>query len=153
MRSLIMLIAFLLLAFVPAYLGVFFGPSEWYAQLIKPAFNPPDWIFGPVWTTLYVLMAVSLWLVWKAAPNKIEFVLPRNLFLCQLALNAAWSPLFFGLHNPGLALINLIFMWCFIIAMIYSFYRLSRPAAYLQIPYLLWVSFAGILNFIIFKLN
>lgn len=153
MRSALMFIVFLIIAFVPASIGAFFGPGEWYANILKPSFNPPDWIFAPVWTTLYFLMAVSFWLVWKAAPNDTEFAFPRNLFFIQLILNAIWSPLFFGLQNPGLALIDLVFLWCFIIAMIYSFSRLSKLAAFLQAPYLLWVSFAGLLNFTIWQIN
>jgi translocator protein len=153
MRSWIMFIVFLIIAFLPASIGAFFGPAEWYAGIAKPSFNPPDWIFAPVWTSLYFLMAVSIWLVWKNAQNNEEFVLPRNLFFAQLLLNALWSPMFFGMQNPGLALLDLIFLWLFILAMIYSFSRISRVAALLQLPYLAWVSFAGLLNFTIWQLN
>jgi translocator protein len=153
MRAGIMFFIFLIIAFLPASVGAFFGPGEWYASLSKPSFNPPDWIFAPVWSTLYFLMAVSFWMVWKNCPNDEAFILPRNLFFIQLTLNAIWSPLFFGLHNPGLALLDLVILWCFILGMIFSFSRLSRMAALLQVPYLAWVSFAGLLNFTLWQLN
>lgn len=153
MRQSLMFILFLILAFTPATIGAFFGPGEWYAALSKPSLNPPDWIFAPVWTTLYFLMAISIWLVWKKAPTKEIFSTPRNLFLVQLALNALWSPLFFGLHRPDLAFINLVLLWFFILLMIVSYFRISRTAAFLQIPYLAWVSFAGLLNFSLWLLN
>lgn len=153
MRSWIMLLVFLIIAFLPATIGAFFGPGEWFVHINKPNFNPPDWIFAPVWTTLYALMGISIWLVWKSAPNKTEFVFPRNLFLIQLFFNALWSPLFFGLHHPGLALVDVTLMWFFIIAMIYSFSRLSKLAAILQIPYFLWVSFAAFLNYTLWQIN
>ena len=126
---------------------------NWYATLIKPSFNPPNWIFGPVWSTLYLLMAISWWLVWKsdiASSKKNKAML---IFAIQLILNFFWSIIFFSFHQPGFALIEIIIMLIFILFSIITFYPASKPAAYLLIPYLLWVSFASILNYAIWKLN
>lgn len=141
------------ITFAAATFGAFFKPGEWYALLLKPALNPPNEVFAPVWLTLYFMMAVSIWLVWRKAPNRIEFSLPRNLYLGQLFLNALWSYLFFGLQNPFLAFIDLVFLWFLLVAMIFSFQRLSIFAAALNIPYLLWLSFAGYLNLSIYIIN
>lgn len=134
----------------------YFTSSEiqtWYVTLNKPSFNPPNWIFAPVWTTLYFLMGISLWLVWKsnAKPsikNKAIF-----FFVIQLILNFFWSIIFFSLHQLGFALAEIILMWIFILISIMAFYPISKIAAYLLIPYLCWVSFASVLNFAIWKLN
>lgn len=118
----------------------------WYATLAKPSFSPPNWVFGPVWTTLYFLMGLAAWLVWKKHKS-------LALFYLQLALNFLWSLLFFGLHSPILGLVDIIFLWTFILLTINQFKKVSRPAAYLLLPYLLWVSFAAILNLAIVILN
>lgn len=124
----------------------------WYAQLEKPTWTPPDWLFGPAWTTLYLLMAVAAWLVWRrggfAAQRR-----PLTIFLVQLVLNAAWSFLFFGLRNPGLALAEIVVLWAAIVATLLAFRRVSTVAALLLVPYLLWVTFATALNFEIWRLN
>jgi tryptophan-rich sensory protein len=126
--------------------------DTWYIELVKPSFNPPSWVFGPVWTTLYILMGISLYLVW--IDRKKKFKKPAlTVFGIQLALNALWSILFFGLQSPFYAFIEIIFLWAFILASIYYFYKISKPAAYLLIPYIAWVSFAAILNFFIYYLN
>jgi translocator protein len=117
----------------------------WYFALNKPFFSPPSWIFTPVWITLYFLMGVSLFLVWQ---KKIP-----HIFWVQLFLNAIWSIIFFGLKNPLLAFIDIIALWIAIIITIRSFYKISQPAAYLLIPYILWVSFASLLNLFIVILN
>lgn len=130
-------------------LGSFFTFSaipDWYAALNKPSFSPPNWIFGPVWTTLYIMMGISLYLVWQK--KKVPLV-----FWAQLFLNAIWSIIFFGMKNPGLALIDIIALWITIVLTIKSFSKISKPAGYLLIPYLLWVSFAAILNLSIVLLN
>jgi len=124
---------------------------NWYAGLVKPSLNPPSWIFGPVWVTLYALMGVALWLIWKSdSPQKIKAIW---LFVIQLVLNAIWSPVFFGLHSIGDALAIIILLWAAIVLTIFVFAKVSKTAAYLLIPYILWVSFAGYLNYSIWALN
>ena len=134
-------------------LFTFSAIPTWYATLIKPEFNPPNWIFGPVWTTLYILMGVSLYLIWKQYEKGKNAKPALTIFSAQLVLNALWSILFFGLQSPLYGLICIIPLWISIAAMIAKFYPLSRNAALLQIPYLLWVSFATILNLFIWMLN
>ena len=124
---------------------------NWYAGLVKPSLNPPSWIFGPVWVTLYALMGVALWLIWKSdSPQKIKAIW---LFVIQLVLNAIWSPVFFGLHSIGDALAIIILLWAAIVLTIFVFAKVSKTAAYLLIPYILWVSFAAYLNYSIWVLN
>lgn len=146
------LIGWLLLCFAVASLGALFMPGQWYAALNKPAWNPPGWIFGPVWTALYAMMAVAAWLVWQrggfAAQRR-----PLGLFLAQLALNALWTPLFFGLHQPGLAFAEIILLWLAILATMLAFRPVSRAATWLLVPYLAWVSFAAVLNATLWRLN
>jgi translocator protein len=122
---------------------------EWYPTLNKPSWNPPSWLFAPVWTILYVMMAVAAWLVWKAGNSRAGLILWGS----QLALNLAWSFLFFGARSPGLGLIEIAFMWLAIAATIFLFAQKSRVAAYLMVPYLCWVSFASALNAAIYMLN
>lgn len=124
----------------------------WYRTLTKPSWNPPDAVFGPVWTTLYVLMAISAWLVWRRDGLK-EGALPLGLFAVQLVLNTAWSWIFFGLHQPGWAFVENVTLWLSIAATIGVFYPRSRLAAGLLFPYLAWVSFAVFLNYTIWQLN
>jgi len=136
--------------------GSFFTVAKiptWYALLEKPLLNPPSWIFGPVWTILYALMGVALWLVWRKGSGGHEVKRALFIFGIQLFLNAIWSPIFFGLQNPLLALAVIVALWCMIIATIFSFRRVSRPAASLLVPYLLWVTFAVYLNYSIWVLN
>lgn len=125
----------------------------WYAGLNKPFFAPPNWLFGPAWTLLYFLMGVSFYLIWKQGFRKKSQKIARNLFLMQLALNFIWSPVFFGLRAPLLALVIIVGMWIAILVTIQKLYPLSKTAAYLLIPYLLWVSFATLLNAGIVILN
>jgi len=142
--------------------SIFTIPSipSWYATLVKPALNPPAWIFAPVWTTLFALMGVAVFLVWKekeiasspAAPRKKNKI-ALSIFVGQLVLNILWSIIFFGLHNPGLAFVNIIVLWFAIVGTIIVFYKISKLAAYLFIPYILWVSFAMYLNYAIWMLN
>lgn len=127
--------------------------DSWYATLIRPEFSPPNWVFGPVWTTLYVMMGISLYLIWKKYEEGKDAKPALAIFSIQWALNAAWSFLFFGLQSPLYGLIGIIPLWIAIVLMIRSYYPLSRNAALLQIPYLLWVSFATILNASIWLLN
>ena len=122
---------------------------EWYPTLVKPSWTPPSWLFAPAWTVLYILMAVAAWLVWKAGNAKAALI----LFFGQLFLNLAWSILFFGARSPGSGLIDVTAMWIAIAATIFAFAFKSRLAAFLMVPYLCWVSFAGALNASIFMLN
>ncbi len=149
--SAIVLTFFLVAVFAAALLGSVFvssSPQRWYRQ---PSWAPPEWVFGPVWTVLYVMMAVSAWLVWRktgAAARKALAV-----FAVQLALNAAWTPVFFGLQAPGAAFAVIVLLWFAIGATIVAFVRHSRFAALLLVPYMLWVSFAAALNWSIWRLT
>ena len=153
MKNWIKLVISLIIPFLASLIGGLFttSDSEWYLSLIKPKFNPPGWVFGPVWTVLYILMGISLYLVWstKNKNKRIAFL----IFGIQLFLNAFWSIAFFGLHNVLLSFIVIIFLLAAIIATMIYFYRINRFSAYLLLPYLLWVSFASILNFAILYLN
>ena len=125
----------------------------WYAALSKPALNPPNWIFAPVWNTLFILMGIAAWLVWRRGWDKKSVRTALTIFLVQLILNSLWSIIFFGLRNPGAAFWEIIILWLAIIVTIIWFYKVSRAAAYLLIPYILWVSFAGYLNLSIWRLS
>lgn len=125
----------------------------WYTGLSKPWFSPPNWIFGPVWTTLYVMMGVSFYLVWKTGTKKKGVPYALKLFLIQLGLNALWSILFFGLKNPWLAFSEILVLWTAIYLTINSFKKISPIAALLLIPYLFWVTFALLLNYSIAFIN
>ena len=132
-------------------LGMFFTVSAipvWYSTLVKPTFSPPNWIFGPVWTILYILMGVSLYLVWTSKKKVVPTV-----FWVQLILNALWSIIFFGMHNPKLALTDILALWFFISLTIDRFAKINKLAGNLLIPYIAWVSFAVFLNFSIAILN
>ncbi len=146
------LAVWLVLCFAAPALGSAAGPGEWYAQLQKPAWNPPGWVFGPVWTLLYAMMAVAAWGVWRRGGWRAQR-LPLSLFLTQLALNALWTPLFFGLRSPGLALVDIVLLWLALAATLAAFARVHRASAVLLAPYLAWVSFAAFLNFTIWQLN
>ena len=126
---------------------------SWYATLNKPFFAPPNWIFGPVWTLLYFLMGVSFYLIWKQGWQEKKIKTAGLYFLAQLGFNFIWSPIFFGLRAPLLALFVIIAMWALIVMTMKKFYPLSKLAFYLLIPYLLWVSFATLLNTAIVVLN
>jgi tryptophan-rich sensory protein len=136
-------------------LGAIATTSEiagWYRTLAKPAWNPPDSVFGPVWTTLFILMAIAAWLVWRPAGLKAA-AMPLALFGVQLALNVSWSWIFFGMHEPGWAFAEIVTLWLAIVATTIAFFRCSKPAGWLLVPYLAWVSFAAVLNFTIWRLN
>ena len=143
------LLVFLLLAFAAGGVGSLAMPDAWYAALAKPSFNPPNGVFAPVWTALFVLMAVAAWRVYRHA----GFGAAIALWLAQLVFNAAWSPLFFGLHRIGLALADIVVLLALILATSIAFFRIDRTAAALLLPYLAWVAFATALTLAIFRLN
>ncbi len=129
-----------------------FPNLPWHAGLAKPSFNPPNLIFGPVWTTLYLLMAFAAWRILRLAPSPARR-LALNLFFAQLALNAAWSWMFFAAHNPSLGLVNIVPQFLLIVATIIAMARLDRLAALALAPLAVWVGFAGVLNYSIWALN
>ena len=135
-----------------ASFGALFSPGDWYAGLVKPSFNPPNWIFGPVWTALYFMMAVAAWLVWRRRDTQ-PVTLALAVYLAQLALNALWSWLFFGLHAMGAAFLDICLLWLLILATLVLFWRVHRWAGALLAPYLAWVGFAAVLNFALWQLN
>jgi benzodiazapine receptor len=145
-------VGWLVLTFTAAALGAKFLPDEWYAQLKKPTWNPPNSVFAPVWTTLYLLMAAAAWLVWRRYGLGGALV-PLILFVVQLLLNAAWTWLFFGLHRIRGALIDIVILWVMILATLSFFLKLSLLAGILLMPYLAWVSFAAALNWTIWRIN
>lgn len=152
MRSAIALAVFLIIGYLPALVGAEFLPGQWYTTLAKPDWNPPDWIFAPVWTVLYLLIGISGWLVWRAAGLAAART-AMTVYLVQLVLNALWSWIFFGLHMPGAAFAEIIVLWFAIAATVVLFRPFSGVAALLLLPYLAWVGFAAVLNFSIWRLN
>lgn len=127
--------------------------SSWYVTLTKPFFSPPNWIFGPVWTTLYVMMGISLYLVWKQGLENRHIRSAFVLFIVHLFVNGAWSILFFGFQEPFLAFIDIIILLGMIMVLIFKFWPINKIASILLLPYLLWVSFATLLNYSIWQLN
>lgn len=130
----------------------------WYTSLIKPWFSPPNWLFGPVWLVLYALMGISLYIVWDKAlkhhgVKKAIYVFDLQIFIVQLFLNAFWTFLFFGLKSLLFAFAEIILLWISITVTIYKFHKISRAAAWILLPYLLWVSFAMVLNYFVWILN
>lgn len=146
----------ILLPLLAGFIGsafTFTGINSWYSQLEKPFFNPPNWIFGPVWTTLYILMGVALYLVWQKGLKDKKVSWAVYFFWIHLFFNTLWSILFFGLKNPYGALFCIVLLWFMIMILIIRFYKINKLASYLLMPYLAWVSFASILNFYIWLLN
>jgi translocator protein len=179
MKNFIKIIVSIAICEFAGIIGSFFTTpaiNNWYLGLIKPQFNPPNWLFAPVWTLLFLLMGVSLYLVWKnkfQVRNEIKMTDKKSwnpisaklwlgswkeenslaIFVLQLILNIMWSVIFFGLKQPGVAFFEIIALWFAILYTIVNFYRISKSASFLLIPYLLWVSFASVLNFFIWILN
>ena len=147
---------FILLSQLAGIVGSFFTVSalaDWYAFLNKPAFNPPDWIFGPVWVTLYTMMGLAAYLVWLKRDEQ-SIARPALIFFAvHLLFNSLWSIIFFGLQNLWLAFGEIMILWIMIAVLIKLFYRIDKRSAYLMLPYLLWVSFAMLLNFSLWQLN
>ena len=142
----------LLITFIPSAIGGFITASfkePWYSEIILPSFNPPSWVFAPVWTTLYIMMAAAIWKIWI---NSFDLKILK-LYFVHLFFNGTWSIVFFGFHQIGLALINLIIILIFIILLMKNYFNRDRISFYLMIPYLLWSSYALILNSSIFMLN
>jgi len=135
--------------------GLFTATSvgTWYAGLRKPPYNPPGWIFGPVWTVLYALMGVAAWLVVRRGWDSVAVKAALAAFVAQLVLNMLWSAVFFGMRSPGIAFIELLGLWVAILVTIRLFWRVSPTAGALLVPYVLWVSFAAVLNYSIWRLN
>ena len=149
-RSLGAALLFLAAVTVAACSGILWPPGAWYAALAKPPFTPPPWVFGPVWTALYLMIAAAGWLVWRAgAPGRKALA----LWGVQMALNALWTPVFFGAHAPLLGLVVIVTLWGTILAFLSAARRASRWAALLFVPYLLWVGFASALNAALWWLN
>jgi benzodiazapine receptor len=156
MKKALRIIVFILVCEFAGVIGsLFTSPSipGWYAGLAKPAFNPPNWVFAPVWTILYALMGISAYLVYEKGPRKSEVRKALAVFAGQLVLNALWSIVFFGAHMILGAAVVIIILWGMILASIMLFSKISRTAACLLIPYILWVSFATILNISLYVLN
>jgi tryptophan-rich sensory protein len=150
--SIIALIGFLAACTLAGATGSLFRPGDWYEQLAKPPWRPPNWVFAPAWILLYATIAFSGWLVWQRS-GFAGAALPLTIFFVQLALNAAWSPIFFGLRRPDLAFAEIIVLWMSIAVTIDLFYPLHAWAASLLLPYLAWVTFAAALNFAVWRLN
>jgi benzodiazapine receptor len=146
------LVLWIAISMAAGFVGSRFMPGEWYAALAKPSWNPPAAVFGPVWSTLYLLMGVAAWLVWRKA-GFAGATLALSLFFIQLVLNSLWSYLFFGLHQPGWAFCELVVLWLVILATTIKFWQVSVPAGVLLLPYLGWVAFAGVLNWTLWRLN
>ena len=143
---------FLIITFGVALIGARVQPGEWYAQLAKPSWTPPGWLFGPVWTLLYAAMAVAAWMVWKESGLRAGMI-PLTAYAVQLLLNGLWSWLFFGRRLIGLALVDIICLFLAILVTMLLFRQVRPLAGLLLAPYLLWVGFASILNFQIWRLN
>ncbi|HYD93211.1 MAG TPA: TspO/MBR family protein [Candidatus Paceibacterota bacterium] len=155
MKDFLALVIFVLISQGAGLLGSFFTASaidSWYASLVLPAVAPPNWVFGPVWTLLYLFMGIALWLVWRKRAEKKTY-LAYSLFGIQLILNTLWSYIFFGLQNPAAAFIEIIILWIAILGTVVVFTKASRTAGILLAPYLLWVTFAAYLNLQIWQLN
>jgi tryptophan-rich sensory protein len=155
LRSALALPLFILATFLAGGIGswtTFESVRTWYPTLVKPSWNPPAWIFGPVWTTLYLLMSIAVWRVWRRREGAAALRLALA-YGGHLVLNALWSVLFFGLRRPDLALLEIVLLWSVLAVLQFRLARFDRPAALLWAPYLAWVSFAGVLNFTIVRLN
>ncbi len=148
-RSALALPGFILITFCAPLAGMFSLPGLWYAELNKPSWNPPAWIFGPAWALLYTLMAIAAWLVWKHDGWRRAL----RLYFVQLLLNAAWTPLFFGAHQLGWALVEILVLWIAILLTLLNFRSVYKPAGWLLVPYLGWVTFAAFLNFTLWRMN
>ena len=156
LKELVRLIVSILIVFIAGTIGSIATLSQiptWYAALVKPSWAPPNWLFGPVWTTLYILIGIALFLVWKEGINRKDVKLAISVFVVQLVLNVLWSVIFFGYNSLLGGLIVIIILWIAILANIIFFYRVSKPAGLLLVPYIVWVSIASYLNYSVYLLN
>jgi len=149
-NDILVLAGFIVACLMAASMGAIFRPGVWYEQLAKPTWRPPNWLFAPVWSVLYLMIAVAGWLVWREA-GFAGAAIPLTIYAVQLLLNAAWTPIFFGLHRIGMALAEMGLLWISILATITLFAPIAPLAAWLFVPYLAWVSFAAALNFSIWR--
>ena len=155
-KDILTLVVFVLICQAAGGIGGLFTATSvgtWYAALRKPPYNPPGWIFGPVWTVLYALMGVAAWLVVRRGWDSVAVKAALAAFVAQLVLNMLWSAVFFGMRSPGIAFIELLGLWVAILVTIRLFWRVSPTAGALLVPYVLWVSFAAVLNYSIWRLN
>jgi benzodiazapine receptor len=150
--SILVLLGFVGACALAASMGALFRPGDWYARLAKPSWRPPNRLFAPVWSVLYLTIAVSGWLVWRDSGFAAS-ALPLAVYAVQLVLNAAWTPIFFGLHRPGLAFLEIVLLWLSIVATIAVFAPVHAGAAWLLLPYLAWVTFAAALNLAVWRRN
>ena len=151
-HNILSFIVWLAVTFLASATAVFVKTDGWYAELDKPLWNPPGWVFGPIWTALYFMMAVSAWLVWQRGDLKAQRI-PLAFYLVQLALNALWTPLFFGIQRPGLAFAEILVLLVAIFFTLVAFWKARRIAGILLVPYALWTIFAAVLNFTIWRMN
>ena len=155
-KDLAKLIISIIICQLAGFIGsLFTSPAipTWYVSLEKPSFNPPNWVFSPVWITLFVLMGISLFLLWRQTLEDKKVRIAILFFSIQLILNVSWSGIFFGLKSPSFAFIEIILLWIAILLTILTSYKVSKVAGALLIPYILWVSFAAVLNFFLWNLN
>jgi translocator protein len=156
LKEILKLIISIIVVFIGGAIGNFFTIAEittWYTTLAKPAWTPPNWVFGPVWTTLYILMGIALYLVWSKGLERKDVKIAIGIFAVQLILNTLWSIIFFGLHSLLGGLIAIIILWIAILANIIVFYRISKPAGLLLVPYIMWVTIASYLTYSVYLLN
>ena len=149
MNHALQLMGFVVVTFCAPAMGAFAKPGPWYQTIERPTWNPPSWIFGPVWTLLYISMAVAAWLVWR----RQGWGRPMVLYGTQLVLNAAWTPVFFGAHQIGGALVVILLLWFSVLLTMGAFMRVHKIAGMLLVPYFAWLSFATFLNYTLWRLN
>ena len=150
------LVVSILIPLIAGFIGsiaTFSSIPTWYASLVKPAWAPPNWVFSPVWTTLFILMGIALFLVWRQGPWRRDVKIAVIIFAVQLVLNVLWSVIFFGLQSLLGGLIEIVFLWIAILATIIAFYRISKPAGILLLPYIIWVTIASYLTYTVYLLN
>ncbi|OEC86866.1 MULTISPECIES: TspO/MBR family protein [Methanobacterium] len=150
------LVVSILIPLIAGFIGsiaTFSSIPTWYASLVKPAWAPPNWVFAPVWTTLFILMGIALFLVWRQGLWRKDVKIAVSIFAVQLVLNVLWSIIFFGLQSLLGGLIEIVFLWIAILATIITFYRISKPAGILLLPYIIWVTIASYLTYTVYILN